>query len=75
VTLDTGRTHQIRVQLAEAGFPVLGDTTYGVPSPAIARQALHAARLAFPRPSDAARVEVRAPLPADLAAAIAALGG
>ena len=73
VVLDTGRTHQIRVQLAEAGFPVLGDAVYGVPSPAIARQALHAARLAFPRPSDGARVEARADLPADLAAALAAL--
>jgi 23S rRNA pseudouridine1911/1915/1917 synthase len=73
VLLDTGRTHQIRVQLAEAGWPVLGDAVYGVPSPAIARQALHAHRLAFPRPSDGARVEVEAPPPADLRAAIAAL--
>ncbi|HEX9399915.1 MAG TPA: RluA family pseudouridine synthase [Anaeromyxobacter sp.] len=75
VVLDTGRTHQIRVQLADAGYPVLGDSTYGVPSPAIGRQALHAARLAFPRPSDGARVEVRAELPDDLAAALAALRG
>jgi 23S rRNA pseudouridine1911/1915/1917 synthase len=73
VALDTGRTHQIRVQLAEAGFPVLGDAVYGVPSEVIGRQALHAARLAFPRPSDGARVEARAPLPEDLAAALAAL--
>jgi 23S rRNA pseudouridine1911/1915/1917 synthase len=73
VLLDTGRTHQIRVQLAEAGWPVLGDPVYGVPSPAIGRQALHAWRLAFPRPADGARVEVRAPVPADLSAAIAAL--
>jgi 23S rRNA pseudouridine1911/1915/1917 synthase len=73
VALDTGRTHQIRVQLAEAGHPVLGDAVYGVPSPAIARQALHAVRLAFPRPADGARVEVRADVPDDLARAIAAL--
>jgi 23S rRNA pseudouridine1911/1915/1917 synthase len=73
VVLDTGRTHQIRVQLAEAGWPVLGDAVYGIPSPLIARQALHAERLAFPRPEDGARVEVRAPWPADLEAAIAAL--
>jgi 23S rRNA pseudouridine1911/1915/1917 synthase len=73
VRLETGRTHQIRVQLAEAGYPVLGDTTYGVASDVMARQALHAARLAFPRPHDGARVDVRAPLPADLAAAIEAL--
>ena len=75
VLLDTGRTHQIRVQLSEAGWPVLGDPVYGVPSPAIGRQALHAARLAFPRPSDGARVEARAPAPPDLAAALAALRG
>lgn len=75
VLLDTGRTHQIRVQLAEAGWPILGDAVYGVPSPAIARQALHAARLAFPPPSGAARVDVRAPLPEDLAAAMELLRG
>jgi 23S rRNA pseudouridine1911/1915/1917 synthase len=75
VRLETGRTHQIRVQLAEAGFPVLGDAVYGVASPAVARQALHAARLAFPRPADGARVEAIAPLPEDLARAIAALAG
>ncbi len=72
VTLDTGRTHQIRVQLAEAGFPVLGDATYGVPSPVIGRQALHAARLAFPSPAGG-RVVASSPLPADLAAAVDAL--
>jgi 23S rRNA pseudouridine1911/1915/1917 synthase len=66
VRLETGRTHQIRVQLAEAGYPVLGDATYGVPSEGIARQALHASRLAFPSPSGAAIV-VEAPLPPDLA--------
>jgi 23S rRNA pseudouridine1911/1915/1917 synthase len=73
VVLDTGRTHQIRVQLAEAGFPVLGDAVYGVPSPAVTRQALHAERLAFPRPSDGGRVEVRAPWPEDLALALEVL--
>jgi 23S rRNA pseudouridine1911/1915/1917 synthase len=70
VTLETGRTHQIRVQLAEAGWPVLGDAVYGRPSPAISRQALHAQRLSFPRPADGATVEVVAPVPPDLAAAI-----
>ncbi len=61
------------MQLAEAGFPVLGDALYGARSDAIARQALHAVRLAFPRPSDGVRVEVRAEPPEDLARAIAAL--
>jgi 23S rRNA pseudouridine1911/1915/1917 synthase len=73
VRLDTGRTHQIRVQLAEAGWPVLGDAVYGRPSTAIGRQALHAWRLAFPRPSDGARVEAEAPLPDDLAGALRAM--
>jgi 23S rRNA pseudouridine1911/1915/1917 synthase len=72
IRLETGRTHQIRVQLAEAGWPVLGDLVYGVASPVIGRQALHAVRLAFPSPAGG-RVEVEAPLPADLARALAAL--
>jgi 23S rRNA pseudouridine1911/1915/1917 synthase len=71
VRLETGRTHQIRVQLADAGWPILGDAVYGRTSPAIARQALHAWRIAFPRPSDGARMEVEAPVPPDLAAALA----
>ena len=60
VRLETGRTHQIRVQLAEAGFPLVGDETYG--GPPAARLMLHAERLAFPHP--AGRVECVAPLPA-----------
>jgi 23S rRNA pseudouridine1911/1915/1917 synthase len=74
VTLETGRTHQIRVQLAEAGWPVLGDAVYGRPSPVIARQALHAHGLSFPRPADGSAVSVVAPVPPDLAAAIDRLG-
>jgi 23S rRNA pseudouridine1911/1915/1917 synthase len=46
-TLHTGRTHQIRVHLAHAGHPLLGDRVYGVPAPELDRQALHAWRLAF----------------------------
>jgi 23S rRNA pseudouridine1911/1915/1917 synthase len=72
VRLETGRTHQIRVQLAEAGHPVLGDAVYGLPSPHLARQALHAERLAFPAPSGA-RVEARAAWPEDLARALEAI--
>jgi len=73
VHLDTGRTHQIRVQLAEAGYPVLGDAVYGLASPVIGRQALHDHRLVFPRPSDGRKIHAVAPVPADLAAALAAL--
>lgn len=72
VRLDTGRTHQIRVQLAEAGWPVLGDATYGAADAHFPRQALHAWRLAFPRPGDGRPVEVESPWPADLEAALAA---
>jgi 23S rRNA pseudouridine1911/1915/1917 synthase len=74
VNLDTGRTHQIRVQLAEAGWPVLGDAVYGKPSPVISRQALHAQRLSFPRPVDGRIIDVTAAMPSDLAAAIERLG-
>jgi 23S rRNA pseudouridine1911/1915/1917 synthase len=63
VNLDTGRTHQIRVQLGESGFPVLGDETYGVPFADLKRPALHAARLKLPPD-----IDCEAPLPEDLAA-------
>ena len=76
VTLLTGRTHQIRVQFAEAGFPLLGDPVYGVPAPEgapLARVALHAERLAFPHPVQPIIVECSAPIPADMAGAMVAL--
>ena len=69
VTLDTGRTHQIRVQLAESGFPVLGDDTYG--GPRETRLMLHAERLAFPH--GGRRIECVAPLPDELRAALVRL--
>ena len=67
VTLETGRTHQIRVHLAAIDLPVVGDRLYGVPAPGLRRQFLHAARLAFPHPFTGARVDVESPLPDDLA--------
>ncbi len=69
VRLETGRTHQIRVHLAEIGLPVVGDRAYGVPDPELPRQFLHAWRLAFPHPVSGEQVEVESPLPADLQAA------
>ncbi|MGH2870483.1 MAG: RluA family pseudouridine synthase [Solirubrobacteraceae bacterium] len=71
VTLETGRTHQIRVHLAAIGHPVCGDPQYGTAGEyGLARQFLHAARLAFEHPVTGAEVDVRSELPADLAAAL-----
>jgi 23S rRNA pseudouridine1911/1915/1917 synthase len=73
VTLETGRTHQIRVHLAAVDLPVAGDPVYGRPGElGLERQFLHAARLAFRHPMTGEEVEVRSPLPADLEAALAA---
>jgi 23S rRNA pseudouridine1911/1915/1917 synthase len=72
VTLETGRTHQIRVHLAAIDLPIAGDPTYGRPGVlGLERQFLHAARLAFDHPFTGERVDVESPLPADLAAALA----
>jgi 23S rRNA pseudouridine1911/1915/1917 synthase len=71
VRLETGRTHQIRVHLAAIDLPVAGDHVYGRPGELdLARQFLHAARLAFDHPFTEAPVDVSSPLPADLAAAL-----
>jgi len=70
VRLETGRTHQIRVHLAAIHLPVVGDRVYGVRDLELARQFLHAARLAFPHPITGERVETESPLPDDLAAAL-----
>jgi len=66
----TGRTHQIRVHLAAIGFPVVGDKIYGVKSPFLARQFLHASRLGFTHPATSQYVEFTSELPADLAQAL-----
>jgi 23S rRNA pseudouridine1911/1915/1917 synthase len=71
VTLETGRTHQIRVHLAAIGLPVAGDPVYGRPGElGLERQFLHAARLAFEHPVTGEPVDVASPLPADLQAAL-----
>jgi 23S rRNA pseudouridine1911/1915/1917 synthase len=66
VRLETGRMHQIRVHLEAIDLPVVGDPVYGVPEPALERQFLHAARLAFTHPFTGERIDVSSPLPPDL---------
>ena len=86
-TLETGRTHQVRVHLAHIGYPLIGDPLYGqgfksklrkLPEPlrgklaALSRQALHAEHLAFVHPVSGTLLKFNSPLPADLAEIVAA---
>lgn len=71
--LETGRTHQIRVHLASQGHPIAGDDKYGdfelnksLQKQGLRRMFLHAWRLQFQHPATGERVELLAPLPADL---------
>ena len=83
VALLTGRTHQIRVHLAESGHPLLGDKVYGgtrkgdarvkAVQEKLGRQALHAWRLAFPHPRTGVWRSFEAPVPEDLRQAREAL--
>lgn len=74
VTLETGRTHQIRVHMAHKGYPVLGDPAYGgrraAPPPGVPvrRQMLHAQHLGFVHPVTGRAMTFSAPLPEDMAA-------
>jgi len=82
--LITGRTHQIRVHLAAKGWPIVGDAAYGTaragslegqslpPELRLARQALHAWRLAFKHPIPAAPIEITADMPAEMQAVLEA---
>ncbi len=65
--LESGRTHQIRIHLTEAGYPVLGDTLYGRKSDrSMRRLALHAAILRFKHPLTGELLSFDAPLADDL---------
>lgn len=74
--LETGRTHQIRVHMASIGHPLLGDYTYGAPSPekGLEGQCLHARRLQFIHPRSGETVVVEALLPQYFTDVIAKLG-
>ncbi|MCC7077820.1 MAG: RluA family pseudouridine synthase [Acidimicrobiia bacterium] len=75
VTLETGRTHQIRVHMSAIGHPVLGDTAYGGRETAGAeRQMLHACHLGFTHPGSGAWVEFDSALPDDMRAVGETLG-
>jgi 23S rRNA pseudouridine1911/1915/1917 synthase len=84
VSLETGRTHQIRVHFSDAGHALIGDRTYGRPprEPALrgvartlGRQALHARVLGLVHPATGQKLRWTAEPPADFAAALAALRG
>jgi 23S rRNA pseudouridine1911/1915/1917 synthase len=66
VTLETGRRHQIRVQLAAAGCPIVGDKKYGAQTNPIKRVALHACSLRFPHPATQKPMRFESPLPGEL---------
>jgi 23S rRNA pseudouridine1911/1915/1917 synthase len=80
VRLETGKTHQIRIHLAEAGHPLVGERVYirdyaqkgHEPLPS-ARLLLHAATLGFDHPVTGARVQLTSPLPADFSVELARL--
>ncbi|MCE0522715.1 MAG: RluA family pseudouridine synthase [Methylacidiphilales bacterium] len=66
LTLETGRRHQLRVQLAEAGCPIVGDKKYGAKTNPLKRIALHASTLRFPHPVTHQQMRFDSPLPGDL---------
>ena len=81
VSLETGRTHQIRVHAAHAGYPLAGDEKYGdaefneeMLASGLKRMFLHAHHLSFVWPDTGVEFSVSAPLPADLSAVIDVLG-
>ena len=65
-TLETGRTHQLRVHSKYIGHPILGDTLYGEKSDLIDRQALHAFRIKFVHPITKELITLEAPIPNDI---------
>jgi 23S rRNA pseudouridine1911/1915/1917 synthase len=66
VTLETGRTHQIRVHFSYIGHPLAGDDLYGGTREDICRQALHCGKLSFPNVDTGTLIEVTSALPKDM---------
>lgn len=69
ITIDTGRTHQIRVHMAHIGCPVLGDSLYGgkkAKCDTVSRQCLHASKLTINHPVSGKSMRFKAPLPVDM---------
>jgi 23S rRNA pseudouridine1911/1915/1917 synthase len=75
LSLQSGRTHQIRVHMAAIGHPVVGDARYGTPEKALGpgRFFLHAFRLGLTHPATGERLEFSSPLPDDLTAYLGGL--
>ena len=66
----SGRRHQVRVHLAHAGLPILGDAVYGRPDASVPRLMLHAWRLELAHPLTGEPLALESPIPADFAAAV-----
>jgi 23S rRNA pseudouridine1911/1915/1917 synthase len=67
LTLETGRRHQIRVHLAEAGWPIVGDAKYGSKTDPAKRLGLHSCAVRFLHPVTQKELRFESPLPKDLA--------
>ena len=72
LTLETGRRHQIRVHLSEAGCPIVGDEKYGAKSDPAKRLGLHSCFLEFTHPVTGSKMQFTSPLPKDLVRLVAA---